>query len=232
MTVESVWEPLEWDSVFFGLRVARYVAAAAEPAENALRAWPSIDLGYLFADLKLLEVPATVRAIELDRKTTFSQPVDSRAVDARIQQRIEPADHAALEALAIESGTVSRFARDALLPRERVETLYRHWFQGSLRGELADQVLLTRDEVGPTGLITVQRRGSRASIGLLAVAARARGQGLARALVDAAMHWSHRRDLRFLDVVTQGHNAAACALYQRAGFTITRQQFGYHVRPC
>ncbi|WP_373316946.1 GNAT family N-acetyltransferase [Streptomyces sulfonofaciens] len=60
----------------------------------------------------------------------------------------------------------------------------------------------------------------------LAVAADARGRGVGRALLDAAVEEARRQGARRLTLRVLGHNAPARALYESAGFVIEGIQPG------
>ncbi len=78
------------------------------------------------------------------------------------------------------------------------------------------------------GFILVREAAGEAEILTLAVAPRARRQGLGRTLVDAAIARLGSADL-FLEVAAD--NIAAIALYQQNGFTQAGVRRGYYARP-
>jgi ribosomal protein S18 acetylase RimI-like enzyme len=65
-------------------------------------------------------------------------------------------------------------------------------------------------------------------IGLLAIDAPARGQGLGTRLVNAALSWSSTCSYKRIRVVTQGRNNSAVKLYDRCGFERVRREWWYH----
>jgi ribosomal-protein-alanine N-acetyltransferase len=77
------------------------------------------------------------------------------------------------------------------------------------------------------GFILVREAAGEAEILTLAVAPRARRQGLGRALVDAAIARLGPAEL-FLEVAADNH--AAIALYQQAGFAQAGVRRGYYAR--
>jgi ribosomal protein S18 acetylase RimI-like enzyme len=66
------------------------------------------------------------------------------------------------------------------------------------------------------------------NIGLFAVAEAERGRGHGSRLLDAALAWFATYDLERVNVVTQGRNAAAQRIYQRAGFLTVDTRHWYH----
>jgi len=65
-------------------------------------------------------------------------------------------------------------------------------------------------------------------IGLVGAGAEARGRGVARALVLAALSWFRSRGSERVQVTTQGRNIAAQRLYQRCGFLTHSVSLYYH----
>ena len=89
--------------------------------------------------------------------------------------------------------------------------------------------LLEADEITvllvDSGLAVLRFRADLYSDGLecylaeLYVAPARRGQGLGRALMDAAMEFARERGAVFMDLATSQADVAACALYESCGFT-------------
>lgn len=231
--------PLPWDSQLFGLPVARLVSTGLDQAAIAalltVARAQGIRLLYWLAeptDTVTAAAAAAARARLLDRKATFVQPLaddaapELPAADVHEAARVTPA----LLALARQSGAHSRFRLDAQLPPGAFEQLYDNWLRNSLRGELARLVLTTRSADGPeTGLLTLGLKDGRADIGLLAVDAAARGQGLGRRLVGEARRHARRWGCQEWQVVTQLANAGACRFYEQCGFRLARVEHVYHL---
>src|SRR5205823_4732394 len=104
--------------------------------------------------------------------------------------------------------------------RSRVDNLYALWIEKSCHG-YADAVLVF-DADGVNGYITcrLDPLTTRGSIGLVGVRATARGRGVARHLISAALDWFAQRGVSSVSVITQARNRAAQRAYQRAGFLI------------
>ena len=77
--------------------------------------------------------------------------------------------------------------------------------------------------------------GGRDDVGFLwdlRVAANARGQGIGRALFDAARAWATTRGARWLQIETQNVNVPACRFYRRMGCELGEiRRFGYAAVP-
>jgi len=164
----------------------------------------------------------------VDRKVTFRKalPFPAPPWPAGIRPFRGPVPTPGLEALALASGLHSRFRLDPSVPSGVFETLYLTWIRRSVRKELADEVLVAD---GETAFLTLSREGEDATIGLVAVGEPHRGRGLGKALMAAAEAWGAEHGGRFLSVVTQGGNPAACALYRAAGCALVREEAIYHL---
>lgn len=140
-----------------------------------------------------------------------------------------------LHSLAIRAGIHSRFNTDPLFPTTLFRALYGEWMRKSLSGEIADAVLVAVDRPDaamggdvPAGMITVSAREGAGSIGLVAVDAVHEGRGLGTDLLRAAGAWFAARGCAGATVVTQGGNAAACALYEKNGYRVGRREDVWH----
>jgi dTDP-4-amino-4,6-dideoxy-D-galactose acyltransferase len=227
---------LDWDSQFFGWPVARlphdhlpapvlrallaqlrrdgyrlvYWAAAAPSQEALLGPW---------------------RARLVDRKVTYTRdlPKDPIEPPCPLQSATPDIPQETLEALAIQSGHLSRFKVDPDIPDQRFEALYRLWMQNSRSRALADDVLVLTDQGQVAGVVTVADKEGAGDIGLISVDAAHRRKGYGRALVQGALRWAQDQGLARAQVVTQEDNRAACRLYEACGYALTRRAFVYHI---
>ncbi len=230
-------EILEWDTAFFGFRIARVRAGAVTPESGGeIDAWCAGEGVRCLYLLCRAEEAAAIRTAEdhgyhlVDVRITLrwggspeQQPAprpDSGAV-----RPARPGDLAALEAISRECYHDTRFYNDPGFPRSLVTSLYETWIRRSVEG-WADVVLVTEDHGGLSGYITCHRQGRR--IGLLGVAGRARGEGVGRTLVGGALGWFQAQGAPEVAVSTQGRNAAALRLYQRCGFLVEAVELWYH----
>jgi TDP-D-fucosamine acetyltransferase len=227
-----------WDSDFFGVPIAQVTPTRASVTELAAAlhwaAAEKIECLYFLADA---DQPESIRAAEtngfslVDTRTTLEKPVipdvPFGADDDRIR-RARTEDIPRLMTMARMSHRNTRFHADRRFDPKRSDELYAVWIERSVRGALADIVLVAEDAATLRGYVTVSRQGDAASIGLLAVDAAYRGEGYGGRLLDAALGWTHEQGLASISVVTQGGNAAAVRLYERGGFTVRSVQFWYH----
>ena len=226
---------LEWDSEFFGSRIARL--NRAQPTAGEMRDaldWCSaerIACLYLLADAS---DSGTTRLAEdngfhfSDIRLTLLRHETSAPGEWPAGIRIATDDDIkALTPIAGASHTDSRFYSDPGFARERCDELYRVWIENSCRG-YAQRVFVGEQDGVAAGYITCHHDTDSGRVGLLGVASTARENGMGGRLISAALR--HFADLGFKQttVVTQGRNAGAQRLYTRYGFLPHRTELWYH----
>jgi dTDP-4-amino-4,6-dideoxy-D-galactose acyltransferase len=233
---------LDWDTKHFGFSVGRI---AAEPTDSELEATleegrkRKYRLVYWATSPDRTAPPHLLDDFDgrlVDRKVTFARSLSDLDHSVRSNDvLVAPVEGSEcfpeLIALAIAAGAYSRFAVDPRIPRDTFEALYRVWIERSVRREIADAVLVARDpavDARLAGMITVKVTDGMGNIGLVAVAESHRGRGIGSQLINAAHGWMIARDAAKSTVVTQGANAPACRLYERAGYTIEQAENFYH----
>jgi dTDP-4-amino-4,6-dideoxy-D-galactose acyltransferase len=237
MTGASPCRLLEWDSEFFGRRIARVESARLTPegAEGVLR-WArseAVDCLYYLVDV------AETGSIHLAEDAGF-RLVDTRVTRERSVDReggelpegvgsFRNEDVPALRAIARESHGASRFYHDPRFPRERCDALYEAWIANACAGD-ADGVLVVRSAGRAAGYLScVLEPAATGSIGLTAVAAAERGQRLGERLVRGSLCWFANRSCERARVVSQARNLEAARLYERMGFRTTSVEHWYHL---
>ena len=219
---------LEWDTTFFNFRVGRLLAQNRE----------DFDLGLSIA----LERQFRLLYWEIETETTFSKRAKSTVqtfVGDQIRYRLNlartvdiptSATHVItpyeyqnadeeLIALSISAGHSSRFNLDQRIEESQFERLYRAWTQNSCQRRVADTTLVAKTRSGETiGFITAKTSTRTAAIGLIAVAAKYRGLGIGRSLIESIKNEAVNQHCDSLEVATQLDNVAANWLYQRLGF--------------
>jgi dTDP-4-amino-4,6-dideoxy-D-galactose acyltransferase len=240
---------LPWDSQHFGLRVARIVRAdlddraLSETLHLARR--QDVRLVYWMTD-RTRVVPETIlrdhQGALVDRKVTFRADRGALAAGTgadvlpsawHIEEYPEGRASADLVDLGIAAGVRSRFTIDPRMPAGVAAAMFAVWMQKSTRRELADVVFVATSPTSDraAGVITVSERGGNATIGLMAVAAEVRGQGIGTWLLRAAHRWMVRRGAASATVVTQEANHGACRLYERGGYRVYQVENCFHFWP-
>jgi len=233
----SAFEILPFDSELFGHPVARLepeatIEGSLRAAIEAMKA-VGVVLAYAMVPWDAADLRAGLEsagAALVDRKVGFGQAIPpGKAWPGAVELWGTRAATPELEALALASGVHSRFKIDPRVPGQVYPSLYLAWIRRSVAGEVADAVLITRAPRGLAGMVTVKAREGVATIGLIAVDVASRGRGVGRRLVEGALGWAAARRCARMEVVTQGENLTACALYRACGFQVILEQAVYHL---
>jgi ribosomal protein S18 acetylase RimI-like enzyme len=234
---------LEWDSKFFGRRIARARASRLGETELArVLGWAreeSVDCLYLLLGAGDLEGAIRAQATGfcmVDVRVTLDRDLSdlAGAVGDELPPAITPCtpqDIAALIEIARVSHTDSRFYADGRFPQERCGALYATWIENSCAGS-AEEVLVARDDGRAVGYVTCHENADGSGqIGLIAVADEARGRRLGHHLVRGSLIWFATRGRSPVRVVTQGRNVAALRTFEDAGFRTRSVELWFHLWP-
>jgi len=227
---------LEWDTRFFGARIASVAAHGMSEARwRQTLAWcraERIRCIYLLSghdDREQHTRAEAAGAVRVDERTTLSVAVPDAPPgppDAEIRLACE-ADLPALRELAASAHTNTRFWRDPRFARERCAEMYAIWIERDLH-ELA--TVFVPGPVGePRGYVTASYASGRALVGLLAVAPSARRQGLGKRLMLRAIEHVRAAGHRRLGFITQGPDNIALRLYESLGSTVERLEIWHHL---
>jgi dTDP-4-amino-4,6-dideoxy-D-galactose acyltransferase len=236
----SVCQFLDWDSKFFGIRIARVAGHRldAERVTEIARAVrdQSIKCVYFLAEperetirlaeqhgFQLINVRVTLAARLL---STYAGTWRDDGI-----REAAPADIPALGEIAARSYTDSRFYQDGRFPAFLCDEMYRAWIEKSCHG-YADIVLVAEQDGRPAGYICCHLKGDGGGqIGLMGANGGMKNQAVVRQLVYHALCWFQEREVRDVTVVTPGSNITAQRLYQRSGFLTRGTQLWYHLWP-
>lgn len=232
---------LDWDTSFFGFRVARLTTAtlSSTGARQTLDWCMEHDVSTLYylcpaADTASQRVAKDSGFRLVDIRVTFGTdllPLAPASTPPRCQVRLwQPADLPALKALSAGSHHDTRFYSDPFFPRDLCDRLYATWIERSCHG-YDDRVWVSENSAGVSGYITGSIRDGIGRISLLAVAERSRHQGCGSSLVATALDWFCQSGATAGQVVTQGSNLTAQRLYGRAGFVPRATDLWYHWHP-
>ena len=225
---------LEWDTGFFGRRIARLEVSPTPTALADAAAWcrkHAIDCLYCLAVAADRDSAWTLEGegfIARDLRIDFARPVPPAVALATAIRRWQPGDLERLEAIASEAFTVTRFTMDPHFPPDAVGRLYATWIANSCRG-YADEVLVFDSGDGPAGFATLQLEHDRGGrIGLIGMASEARGRGAGSQLIAGALAWFSANGRDEARVATQAANVRAQRLYQQTGFVTCSASTWYH----
>lgn len=207
---------VDWDSEQFGLKIGRLQLspdmAFDIPAFKAEAR--EYQLVYVFSDKQLDLDNAFYLA---DSKVVFSKSLDSESdIEGIFVFDAKKDNYDKLLQLAYLSGVHSRFKTDPGFVNNEFEHLYKIWLDKSLRGEIADYVLLIKDGEEIAGFVTLKIQSpDKAIIGLIAVDESFRGRRIASRLIEACETLAIRDGVKKLEVPTQFQNKPAMALYKK-----------------
>jgi len=235
---------LEWDSQFFGVRVARVNGSRIDAAQLAVvKDWvlaERIDCVYFLADstdavtVRLAE-ESGFRLQDVRITLALTRPADPAPLTEI--PTIRPAratDADAMRETARHAYVHSRFYNDPHFTEEQSASLYDVWLTRSINDRTYAELTyvgLVNDQ--PAGYITmhVNRAQKQGTIGLVGVGETARGQALGQALAHQALAWFWDQGMESVQVTTQGRNIAGQRLYQRCGFLTQSLLLWYHWWP-
>lgn len=230
---------LNWDSEFFGLRIAKVNQNQLDRSIMAeILSWCEqnrIDCLYLLADSKHQD---TIRLAEdnrfrlVDLRMSMRCQIDSNLIAEEpasdvIIRPVEARDISRLRSIARSSFTLTRFYSDGCFPRQKCDELYDVWITRSCEG-FADHVLVAIHKNIPHGFITLHLKPGIGEIGIIGVKQETRRFGIGRSLVRSALSWYHHQGIQQVNVATQGKNYRAQNFFQHNGFDVYNMHIWYH----
>jgi GNAT superfamily N-acetyltransferase len=235
---DATWNILDWDSEFFGFRIARaFAAPSAEALARTVEACARQQVRCLYFLTEAGDI-ATIRLLErqgfgfADVRLTLIQQSPGAGLPAEFPgiRRARAEDLPALQRTARISHHATRFYADPNFPHDRCDALYDAWITKSCNEGFADVVFVAETAGGAAGgyITCTMIQPDRGQIGLLAVAPEARGTGAGTRLIQQALSWAQSRGASSVITVTQGDNLSAVRAYERCGFVAERMHLWYH----
>jgi dTDP-4-amino-4,6-dideoxy-D-galactose acyltransferase len=240
MSDSTLCDYLDWDSQFFGKRIARAKASClTEESVSEIEAWcrlHKIDCLYFlanFADQRTTQLAQDNLFRFVDVRVTFDLVVETaKGVSGNSSEvtirNAEEDDIQALRLLARNGHRDSRFYYDGNFPVSLCDELYEIWIEKSCRG-WANRVLVATQYGQVNAYLTCHLpNATLGQIGLIAVGEKAQGKGIGRSLVLNAIRWFAEKGVCNVKVVTQGRNVRAQRFYEQCGFTISSAELWFH----
>lgn len=161
--------------------------------------------------------------VQLNRK---AEPLQSATGMCRFAV---PEDERSVCDIAASSFSVSRFHLDTKIPQETADRIKAGWAGNFFRGSRGDWMVVAEDENGPAGFLQLLRNGDDAiQIDLIAVAGKARGRGLGRAMIGFGSQRCLGRPTE-MGVGTQIANIRSFNLYSSLGFVFSSATYVLHL---
>lgn len=214
-----------WESDFFALEIGKLHFAPDWQPSRAEANQSAVFDGFDLVQCKLSADQNTqIRYLQqlgfqfVEGELDFCLRLTAANITSSTAIRAERADIAELETLFGSAFAVSRF-RQPWFSTEQNQQFYRTWIRKAVLGEFDHLCLLLRDPQGQLqGAISLRSLDAEnARVGLLAVAEHARGQGIAKQLLQSAVNWCLQQQHKQLWIATQSGNQAAINLYQQHG---------------
>lgn len=233
----QVCQLLDWDTRFFGRRIARVTQAALTNGilEAALE-WcrqERISCLYYLApsgDIESIHLAEASGFNLVDIRLTFELRTNSIQPQEEFAQirPVQTDDIPALMEIARMSFQNTRFFNDRNFPTEQSEKLYMTWIEQSCKGYAqAVWVACTASDT-PIGFITCHLKEKTGQIGLVGIHPDHHQQGWGGKLVSQALNLFASTGCTSVIVVTQGNNLSAQRLYQKCGFHTASVELWYH----
>lgn len=241
---EELCQFLEWDTEFFGRRIARVNGHRLDPSRAAaIQVWceaNAIDCLYFLAEgddpqtIHLAEAEG-FRLMEVrliyDRSLKDWDPLTRPKAPAGISTRpARPEDVPALLPIARTSYVDSRFYFDSNFPEEQWQNYYATWVTKSCSGG-APVALVAEKDGEIVGYITGQIDKENPQTGiyeLTGVAHEARQAGVGHELFRAGLDEFVRLGVTYVWLATQGRNIPTQRMVQRNGFATRACQLYFH----
>jgi len=222
--------PLDWDSKFFGYRIAKM--EVNDPIGFSFPLDSYFRLVYVFS-----MQPIPILEFELmDKKVCFHmEAINFNKSIVNPSIKIEPFDegkhsYEKLKDLTFQSGVFSRFFVDKGFVNDEFSKLYTKWIENSVNKISAIEVFVALENNELLGFITLTRKDEDlADIGLLAVSPEARGRRVASSLIEHVKNYAVEKGFTKMQVVTQFNNIPATKLYKSAGFELKELTYIYHI---
>jgi GNAT superfamily N-acetyltransferase len=166
----------------------------------------------------------------IDILMSLEQSVQSNQISVPTSEFISQPnlqDHSELIQLASRVFALNRFYNDPLIDPSQANAIYAKWMENSLNGQAADEVLIYKEEK-ILGFVTLQKTGH---IPLVGVSQEARGKGIAKSLVFAALQRLKEMGAVKAEIETQVINTPALRAYSSCGFKLNNAYVTYRITP-
>jgi ribosomal protein S18 acetylase RimI-like enzyme len=188
-----------------------FFATAKLPSEGVADASRLADAGFRVVDTAL----------------TFTAAAGDIPMDDGASLRLAtPDDRAAVAAMARDGFRFSRFHLDPHIPPALAGRIKAAWAENFFAGRRGDAMIVASVDGAVGGFLQLLKLGNdRLIIDLIAVAARCRGRGVARAMIGRAA-----RTMAAVELIvgTQAANTPSVRLYEGLGFRLTSAQLVLH----
>ncbi len=246
MTMDCYCKLLEWDTKFFGIRIATTTDTVVnKDSMDAILSWcleHKIECLYFMANACNTE--STMLAEKsgfnlFDIRVALEKSMGGPTLTAGLYAdeelnetfTVRPACDDDIPFIHSYSKSIfldSRFRHDTRFPKDRVDAMYVRWVDNHYRKPNRD-VLVLAHAGAPKGFIAcgVDNDGV-GNIGLVGVDSCMQLTWAATYMLNQAFLWFEDKGVEKINVVTQGRNVKALRFYHRGGFLPTSMHLWYH----
>lgn len=232
------YELLNWDSQFFGFKVARIINPNIDSKQiinNTLSALSKDKVKLIYIVLDEQNLKANLLLSEFNRPITTNVTFKLKISETPIEsfEGVEHYQNDKIEDelfdLAIQAGHDSRYKLDLDFEQGEFERLYRLWIENSVNKTIADFVFVYRNAGKVKGFVTLKINNDSGVIGLIAVDETTRGLGIGKKLVYKVFQTLAELNVEHCFVATQKDNLGAVKFYESLGFSVLKSEVYYHI---
>jgi GNAT superfamily N-acetyltransferase len=234
---------LEWDTNFFGFRIARTNTDRLNPEFLvSVLDWCQLNTIECLYFLTDSDDNQTIRLVEdngyrlVEIRNTFEYWLKDWDPETRLKasdkvniRPVRDKDIPVLQSIARYSYKDSRYFFDPKFTKEKCQEYYATWIKNSCAGR-AEMVLVAEINDQIVGYITGNRekKHPEGRLELTAVLPEYRRHGVGQELFRSALDWYARSGVEHISVATQGRNIKTQRMIQRHGFLSHSMQLFYH----
>ena len=236
--MKNKFEILEWDSEFFGFKVAKINNFNSNEEFEFIRKElksNQVELVYVFSEpnSNFDTVLKTSNVFLADEKVTFSREIDdvNDSLDfSFIEEYRDDIVTDKMLDIAIQTSEHSRFRVDANFKNEEFKKLYYQWIKNAVEDKGNGKLFVYQESNVLKGLIYLKDINDKTgSISLIGVDEGYRGEQIGTKLIEQAAFYFSKLGKKEVQVVTQKANVLACNFYTKNGFQIIDTVNVYHL---
>ena len=227
------FEILDWDSRFFGIKIARISPDLQEEQLEMVEAnlaSHDVRLAYFNStfsvpDSEFFESQLLDERVSLVKKLKNKKPWNSGI-------KLYGLDFLSndMRNLSRRVAESSRFFHDERIPNSKVYEMYEIWLMKSVEKKMATEIIIYEKDDKILGFATIKGvDDQKALVPLLAVAADHEGKGISFFLMQAVETYLLENNFKYLMSETQATNKKALKVYERFGIQCDQSHRIYHL---
>ncbi|MBZ9631504.1 GNAT family N-acetyltransferase [Salegentibacter sp. LM13S] len=220
------FEILEWDSEFFGFKVAKIASNISDEHYQKILSQlhkEEVELIYFNSNFDVSE-SEYYTVLKIDEIVELSKELKlKKEFHPKVKFFDQTIPTTEMRNLLKRIARRSRFYFDDKIPNSKVYELYDIWLDKSVKHIGADAVLVYQDDDEVKGFATIRfRNNGEGIIPLMGVDAKSEGKGISFLLMEAIESYLIERNCSVLKSSTQSRNLKALKVYERFGIKCER----------